>query len=161
MKYALAAALALGVTPAFAQESADALADAFVAAVVAEDADALASLYTEDADSYDPSGSVQKGRAEIAATWKQFFDAYDGFTASLDRKGHHAPDKKSHASWGLWTMSATPAGGGEPVTWNGRYLDVSVKTKDGWKYIVDHASMLAPQAPAADAAAETAKPDGE
>jgi uncharacterized protein (TIGR02246 family) len=165
MKYALAAALALGVSPAFApafaQESADALADAFVAAVVAEDADALASLYTEDADSYDPSGSVQKGRAEIAATWKKFFDAYDGFSASLDRKGHHAPEKKSHAAWGLWTMSATPTDGGDAVTWNGRYLDVSVKTKDGWKYIVDHASMLAPTTPATDAAAEPAKTDDE
>jgi uncharacterized protein (TIGR02246 family) len=161
MKYALAAALALSVSPAFAQESADALADAFVAAVVAEDADALASLYTEEADSYDPSGSVQKGRAEIAATWKQFFDAYDGFSASLDRKGHHAPDKKSHAAWGLWTMSATPSGGGDAVTWNGRYLDVSVKTKDGWKYIVDHASMLAPATPATEAAAAPAVTDDE
>lgn len=153
MKFTLCAALALAAAPAFAQESPDALADAFVAAVVAEDADALANLYTEDADSYDPSGAVQKGRAEIAATWRQFFDSYDGFTASLDRKGRHAPDKKSHAAWGLWTMAATPVGGGEPVTWNGRYLDVSVKTRDGWKYIVDHASMLAPAAPAEEAAA--------
>ncbi|MFZ5615756.1 MAG: YybH family protein [Pseudomonadota bacterium] len=153
MKFMLCAALTLAAVPAFAQKSPEALADAFVAAVVAEDADALANLYTEDADSYDPSGSVQKGRAEIAATWRQFFDGYDGFTASLDRKGHHAPDKKSHAAWGLWTMAATPVSGGEPVAWHGRYLDVSVKTKDGWKYIVDHASMLAPAPPAEDAAA--------
>lgn len=152
MKYMIVAAFALAATPAFAQELPQALADAFAAAVVAEDADALAALYTEDADSYDPSGTVQKGRTEIAANWKLFFDAYDGFTASLDRKGEHALDKKSHAAWGLWAMTATPAGGGEPVTFNGRYLDVSVKTKDGWKYIVDHASMLATAAPAAEAA---------
>lgn len=143
MKHALTAALALLAAPAFAQETPEALADAFVAAVVAEDADALAALYTEDADSYDPSGYVQKGRVEIAASWKQFFDAYDGFSAALDRKGAHAPDKKSHAAWGLWTMSAIPVGGGDGVTWNGRYLDLSVKTKDGWRYIVDHASMMA------------------
>lgn len=146
MKYAICAAIALAATPALAQESADALADAFVAAVIAEDADALAALYAEDADSYDPSGGVQKGRAEIAASWKQFFDAYDGFSASLDKKGMHAPDRKSAASWGLWTMSATAVEGGAPVTWNGRYLDVAVKTKDGWRYIVDHASMMAPAA---------------
>lgn len=145
----LALAAGVSLAPAFAQESPDALADAFVAAVVAEDASALAGLYTEDADSYDPSGSVQKGRTEIAATWQQFFDGFDGFTAALDRKGELAASKKSHAAWGLWTMSATPVGGGEPVTWNGRFLDVSVKTKDGWKYLVDHASMLAPAAPAA------------
>lgn len=149
MKYLLASALAFAAAPAFAQESPEALADAFVAAIVAEDAGALAALYTEDADSYDPSGHVQKGRAEIAATWNQFFDSFDGFSARLDRKGEHAPDKKSHAAWGMWTMTATPVGGGDMVTWNGRFLDVSVKTKEGWRYIVDHASMQAPAAPAA------------
>lgn len=144
MKYTLAAALCFAAAPAFAQETPEALADAFVAAIVAEDSGALANLYTEDADSYDPSGGVQKGRAEIAANWNAFFGAYDGFTASLDRKGQHAMDKKSAAAWGLWTMSATPVGGGDKEIWNGRFLDVAVKTKDGWRYIVDHASMLAP-----------------
>ncbi len=144
MKYLLATAFAFAAAPALAQETPEALADAFVAAIVAEDADALAALYTEDADSYDPSGHVQKGRTEIAATWKQFFDAFDGFTASLERKGEHAPSKKSHAAWGMWTMAATPVSGGDAVIWNGRYLDVSVKTNEGWRYIVDHASMLTP-----------------
>ncbi|MEK7266906.1 MAG: nuclear transport factor 2 family protein [Pseudomonadota bacterium] len=149
MKYTLAAVLAFAAVPAFAQESPDALADAFVATIVAEDSAALAALYTDDADSYDPSGFVQKGRDEIAATWQMFFDAYDGFAASLNRKGEYGLDKKSHAAWGLWTMSATPTGGGEEVVWNGRFLDLAVKTDDGWKYRVDHASMMAP-APADD-----------
>jgi len=144
MKYQFVAAILLAAAPAYAQESPDALADAFVAAVIAEDSAALANLYTDDADSYDPSGFVQKGRDEIAASWQLFFDAYDGFSASLNRKGEYAPDKKSHTAWGLWTMTATPTGGGEEVVWNGRYLDLSVKTEEGWKYRVDHASMLAP-----------------
>lgn len=42
------------------------------------------------------------------------------------------------AAWGLWTMSATA------TVWDGRFLDVSVKTPEGWRYIVDHASMLTP-----------------
>ncbi len=144
MKYTLAFAMTLAAVPAFAQETPDALAKAFTDAVVAEDAAALAALYTDDADSYDPSGFVQKGRDEIAASWQMFFDAYDGFSASLNRKGEYAPDKKSHAAWGLWTMSATPTGGGEEVVWNGRFLDLSVRTDEGWRYRVDHASMLAP-----------------
>ncbi len=143
MKQFLAAALTLCAFPALAQESPNALADAFIAAVVAEDSAALAALYTDDADSYDPSGYVQKGRDEIAGSWQLFFDAYDGFAASLTRKGEYALDKKSHAAWGLWTMSATPTGGGEEVVWNGRYLDLSIETDDGWKYRVDHASMMA------------------
>lgn len=144
MKKLLMIALCGASTPTLAQESPEALADAFVAAIVAEDAEALANLYTEDADSYDPSGAVQKGRLEIAATWQAFFDGYDGFSASLTRKGEHALSASSHAAWGLWTMAATAPGATEETVWNGRFLDVSVKTPEGWRYIVDHASMLAP-----------------
>ena len=43
-------------------------------------------------------------------------------------------------------MSATPVGGGEPEAWMGRFTDVSEKTRDGWLYVVDHASMIAPPA---------------
>lgn len=147
MKYAflaVAAAAAL-IAPALAQDTPKALQEAFTAAIVAENAETLANLYTEDADSYDPSGAVLKGRPAILANWKAFFDAYDGFTASLDQKGEHAASKSSHAAWGLWTMSAKSAAGAQE-TWNGRFLDVSVKTNDGWRYIADHASMIAPPA---------------
>jgi uncharacterized protein (TIGR02246 family) len=139
------AALAVLAAPAAAQESPKALQEAFVAAVVAEDAKALAALYTDDADSYDPGGSIQKGRTEIAANWQAFFDGFDNFEASLDQKGQRKM-KDAHAAWGLWTMSATPREGGDRVVMKGRFLDLSVKTKDGWKYLVDHASMLAPEA---------------
>lgn len=151
MKNFLIVTLACAAAPAFAQESPKALQDAFVAAIVAEDAEALAALYTEDADSYDPSGAVQKGRLEIAATWQAFFDGFDGFSATLTQKGELGMSKDSHAAWGLWTMAATAPGAGEETVWNGRFLDVSVNTPEGWRYIVDHASMLAP-APEADAA---------
>jgi ketosteroid isomerase-like protein len=144
MRILLVAAGVSAAAPAFAQESPKALQDAFVAAIVAEDAQALSALYTEDADSYDPSGAVQKGRNEIAATWQVFFDAYDGFSAALMQKGEHQMSKTSHAAWGLWTMAATAGGASEETVWNGRFLDVSVKTPEGWRYIVDHASMLAP-----------------
>lgn len=144
MKKLLVTLGAFACAPAFAQESPKALQDAFAAAVVAEDAEALAALYTEDADSYDPSGAVQKGRAEIAATWQAFFDAYDGFSASLMQRGEHQMSASSHAAWGVWTMAATAPGATEETVWNGRFLDVSVKTPEGWRYIVDHASMLAP-----------------
>ncbi len=151
MRTILMIAAASFASPAFAQESPKALQAAFVAAIVAEDAEALANLYTEDADSYDPSGTVQKGRLEIAATWQSFFDSFDGFSASLNQKGELAMSKDSHAAWGLWTMAATAPGATEETVWNGRFLDVSVKTPEGWRYIVDHASMLAP-APEAEPA---------
>jgi uncharacterized protein (TIGR02246 family) len=149
MKFAFVAAAAAAalLSPAFAQDSADALGKAFCDTVVAEDATALAALYTEDADSYSPDGTIQKGREAIAASWKAFFDGYNGFTCTLDKKGGQ-DNGKNYTAWGLWTLVATPAAGGEPVTMNGRYMDISMKTKDGWRYVADHASMTAPATPA-------------
>jgi len=139
----LALAASLVAAPALAQESAKALQDAFVAAVIAEDADALGALYTADALSYGPDGGVATGPEEIGASWAPFFDGFDGFTLALDQQGEMAIGKKAHAAWGLWTMSATNVETGEATTWKGRFTDVSVKTDGGWKYQNDHASPLA------------------
>ena len=138
---AAAGAAALFATSAAAQDSAQALADAFAAAVMAE-----------DADSFGPDGGVAHGRAEIAASWAPMFEAFDDITITLDAKGEKALGKDAHAAWGLWTMTMTPAGGGEPVTMSGRYSDNSVKTKEGWRYFIDHASAIA--APAEEAPTE-------
>ena len=133
---------ALIASPAIAQDSPQALLDAFAAGIVAEDADAVAALYTDDAFSYNPGGTFSEGRDAIAASWDGFFAGFDGFSVSFDQHGEmHEGDVA--AAWGLWTMSATPVDGGEPVVWNGRFTDVSKKTKDGWRYIADHASMMA------------------
>ncbi|GJL92955.1 YybH family protein [Hyphococcus sp.] len=120
-----------------------ALAAAFCAGVVAEDAAALADLYTEDADSYGPGGDVVKGREAIAASWAPFFDGFDNITCDLENAGE-VNNGKNATVWGLWTMTGTPAGGGDTVTMNGRYMDISVKEGGVWRYRADHASMMAP-----------------
>lgn len=143
MKYALLVSAALLASPALAQKTPDALLGSFVASVEAEDAAGLAALYLDDADSYGPGGDISKGRAAIAATWTGFFDAFDDFSVEIEKHGERE-SRRMHAAWGLFTMSAAPVGGGERVVWKGRFTDVSVKTGDGWRYVVDHASMLAP-----------------
>jgi len=134
-------AAAFAAMPALAQDSPQELQDAFVAGVTAEDADAVSALYTEDAYSYGPDGSFQQGPEAIAASWAAFFDGFDGFSISLEQQGDMHEGKVAGA-WGLWTMSATPVDGGDKVVWRGRYADISKKTKNGWRYIVDHASPL-------------------
>lgn len=141
---AAAAAAAALFAPAFAQESPDALGEAFCAAVAAEDGAALAAFYTDDAVSYGPDGSTAVGKAAIAESWAPFFDNFDGFSCTLDKQGGHQA-KKHATAWGFWTMTATPKGGGELITWKGRFMDHSIKTKEGWRYVADHASMAAPQ----------------
>jgi len=135
---------ALAASPALAQESPEALADAFCAAISAKDAAAIGALYTEDADFYDVDGTVKKGPAAIVEGWSAFFAGIDSVSCKIDLKGQNAT-KKDATSWGLWSMTATPAEG-EPVAMTGRYMDYSVKTKDGWRYRADHASMSAPAA---------------
>ena len=153
----LAFAASLFAAPALAQESAKALQDAFAAAIVAEDAEALGALYTDDALSYGPDGGVATGPEEIGASWAPFFDGFDGFSVTLDQQGEMAIGKKSHAAWGLWTMSATNVETGEATTWKGRFTDVSVKTDAGWKYQNDHASALAAKPEASPEAAPEAE----
>lgn len=121
----------------------DALAAAFCDAVIAEDTTALVALYTDDADSYGPGGTVEKGHEEIAASWQMFFDGFNDFTCTLDKAGLIENDDNATA-WGLWEMKATPTDGSDRITMNGRFMDVAVKTDSGWKYRADHGSMMAP-----------------
>ena len=129
--------------PKINTSSPQALADAFCAAVVAEDMMALVDLYTEDADSYGPGGGAVKGHGEIAESWVPFLMGFDIITCELDNHGSII-NKKNATAWGIWTMTAQPKGGGETTTFSGRFTDVSVKTKDGWRFRADHASNSAP-----------------
>ena len=145
----LAGAGALLLGSAAAQESPEALAAAFCAAVIDEDIEALAALYTDDADSYGPGGDVAKGRDAIAAGWTPFFDVFEELTCELTEAGALIEDDMA-AVWGLWVMTGAPTGGGDTIVMEGRYTDVLVKKNDGWRYRVDHASMAAPATPPAE-----------
>lgn len=131
---------AQGNTQGNAQETPDELLTAFIAAIEAEDSQALAALYTEDADSYSPGTPHVRGRAAIAADWQGFFDAFDAIDLDIETHGSaHAED--IHAAWGIWTMTQTPAGGGEAFTQSGRFLDVQRQIDGRWRYLADHASV--------------------
>ncbi|MEZ5921120.1 MAG: nuclear transport factor 2 family protein [Parvularculaceae bacterium] len=139
---ASAAAAAIFTGPAMAQSTPQALEEAFVTAVINEDAGALAKLYTDDATSFSPDGSLAVGQEQIEASWAPFFEAFDGITIKLSPLGKKKVGDDTVINWGRYTMSMTPAGeaeGAEAVSSEGRYSDVMVKTKDGWRYMLDHA----------------------
>jgi ketosteroid isomerase-like protein len=48
------------------------------------------------------------------------------------------------AAWGLYTITAQPVGGGDPLVMQGRYLDVARNFDGRWLYIADHASVPLP-----------------
>jgi uncharacterized protein (TIGR02246 family) len=74
----LAAALLLNARAARADEVSDANEagnNAFVAAALAEDAQAVAQLYTETAEVIAPGAPIARGRTAIAEFWKAGFAA--------------------------------------------------------------------------------------
>ncbi|WP_323761316.1 nuclear transport factor 2 family protein [Maricaulis sp.] len=146
-RFWLAAVLAVGLgSAAQAQETPDALLEAFITAISSEDASALAQLYTEDADSYGPGTDHVRGREAIAADWQGFFDAFDDIALVIEPHGSVDVDD-THAAWGVWTMTQTPAGGGEPFVLTGRFMDVQARIDGRWYYVADHASVSPAMAP--------------
>lgn len=124
----------------WAQDTPEALQAAFIAAVEAEDSEAIGGLFSEDADSYSPGTHHVRGRAAVAADWQGFFDAFDAISLALETHGS-AGAGDTYAAWGVWTMSQTPAAGGESFTLTGRFMDVQRQVDGRWYYVADHASV--------------------
>lgn len=129
-------------TPSIANESPQALQDAFIAAVKANDADAVAACYTNEATNYGIGVMIEKGKDAIRKSWQDFFSANKVLDIAL-LDGHMEILGEAAVAWGLFRMSIAPVGGGEPVEMRGRYTDVSKKVAGQWLYVFDHASVPA------------------
>ena len=139
----LYAALVLAAPPAIAQDSPQALQDAFMAAVRAHDADALASLYTEDAVNFPLDRLVGTGPPSARAAWAGFFGNFRVLEAEL-RQQHLETHGGTAIAWGLFRILAEPRSGGEPAEFLGRYMDVARNFDGRWLYVADHASLPLP-----------------
>lgn len=138
-----ALAALLLATPLAAQDSARALQEAFLEAFRAGDAAALAALYADDATNYTVGEMVVEGREATEAAWAPFFEANTIDEAELIQGGLETLGDAA-VGWGLWRIVFTPREGGEQAVKEGRYMDMSRKTDEGWRYVVDHASVRLP-----------------
>ncbi len=129
----------------FANESAEALQGAFMAALRANDAQALAECYTNDAVNFPVGSLIGTGPESVIESWSGFFAAFKVVDASLS-KTHLEVHGDTAIAWGLFTIMAKPAEGGEPVEMQGRYMDVARNMDGSWLYVADHASMPQPAA---------------
>ncbi len=90
----------------------------YAAAWSGQNAEDLASFYAEDGSLTVNAGSPSVGRAAIAATAKEFMDAFPDMVVKMDsvsREGSHAT-----FHW-TWTGTNTgPGGTGKPVRISGR-----------------------------------------
>jgi len=128
--------------PALANDSPEALQDAFVKAMEANDPDGLAACYTDDAVSFAVDVMVGVGPEFVRDSWKAFFMTY-----TIKKVGLSGTNMEifgdTAAAWGLFTMLVEPAEGGEAFEMQGRFMDVAKRVDGSWFYIADHASVPA------------------
>ena len=127
-------------SPLQAQATPEALQDAFFAALTAGDLDALADLYSSDAQLYPVTVMSAQGKDGVRVDWGPFLEAYtiteiEAFQQDEEIFGDTA------VAWGLWAMTFVPKDGGDPSIIETRFMDISKKIDEKWYYVVDHASV--------------------
>lgn len=127
----------------FANESPEALQEAFMTALKANDAQGLANCYASNAVNFPVGSLVGTGPQSVLESWGGFFAAYKVLDASLS-ESHLETHGDTAVAWGLFTIMAEPAEGGGPVEMKGRYMDVARNADGTWLYVADHASMPLP-----------------
>ena len=144
MKSVLIIVIGLLLAPALkAHDSPEALQEAFMTALRAEDVAGIAACYSENATSYDVGVQVLHGPEAISGSWGGFFEAYDVLKAELyDNTVETHGD--TGVAWGEFVLKVQPKAGGDPFKMVGRFTDVSRNMDGTWLYVLDHVSMPPP-----------------
>jgi len=136
--------LFLAISPvAAAFESPQALQDGFMAALRGNDIEGLVMCYTADATNFAIDSMSGTGPESVRASWGGFFEEFTVTAAELSDE-HSEVSGNLAAAWGLFTITAVPAGGGDAVVIKGRYMDVAKNFDGSWLYVADHASVPVP-----------------
>lgn len=128
--------------------AADALDKRFLEAFNAGDVDALAATYWNSPNlvSFGPDGMGTKGWEATKAGSVEMFKAMPGAKLEFTTMQNDVHGDMV-LGWGTWKMTIpTPAG---PQVMEGRYSDAKALKDGKWVYLMDHASVPLPPAPAA------------
>lgn len=93
------------------------------------DAQALASLYTQDARFLPSDNPTLRGRAEIRSYFQTFFDQMASQSITITPSESDASGDLVY-EWGTYTVSFTPQGGSS-MTDQGRYTVILERQADG------------------------------
>jgi uncharacterized protein (TIGR02246 family) len=133
--------LAAAVPAAAAEHGAEAVDQAWVKAIKAQDVEALTALYAPDAVAYFPDGEF-KGKEAIRKSWTDFLATFTVKDATI--AGSYETIGDTSLGHGHWTLTVVPKAGGEPMAMTGRASVVTKKIGGKWLYVVDHASVPLP-----------------
>jgi uncharacterized protein (TIGR02246 family) len=138
--------IACVAAPANGNESPEALQDAFMTSLKANDPQGISECYATDAVNFPVDSLVGYGPESVVESWSGFFAAFTVVDARLSEK-HLEVHGDTAVAWGIFTIMAKPADGGEIVEMKGRYMDVARNIDGSWLYVADHASMPLPPPP--------------
>ena len=133
--------VALVVTvPADGAESGAQIVDAaWIAAVKANDIEAVMKCYAADAVMWLPNAPSARGTKAIRAAYEGLLSANTVKDATLSDVTYRTVGNTSVA-WGRFSLTLAPKAGGDPVAMTGRFTEAAERRGGRWVYIVDHAS---------------------
>lgn len=117
----------------------------FVAAFKANDADAVAACYAEDAIIWFPGGPMAQGRAAIRDGFAHYLSEFEVTDASLAQMGESASGD-TRTAWGTYAITSVHKATQKQSVQRGRFVDVQRLVDGKWLYIVDHPSDDPPAA---------------
>ena len=129
---------AVAAAPPVVHDGASPPAAAWRAAMEAGDLPALARMHGPGTTAFPPGQTEVKGDAAILAGYADLF-AHDTVTVTFD-EAHWIEAPPLVVSWGLTTLVLHPKAGGPDIVSHTRFTDAAVRTGQGWRYVVDHAS---------------------
>ena len=135
----------IAAVPSSAAESGAQIVDArWLAAMKANDVEAVMKCYAGDAVVWLPNAPSARGANEIRATYEGLLSANTVKDATLADVTYKTVGKLSIA-WGRFSLTLAPKAGGDPVVMTGRFTEVAERRGNTWVYIVDHASADPPK----------------
>jgi ketosteroid isomerase-like protein len=100
---------------------------------------ALTRMHDAETIAFPPRSVEVKGGDAIMAGYADLFST---FTVSVRVEDAHWTEVAPLVvSWGLTVLTLHPKAGGADVISRTRFTDAAIRTKDGWRYLVDHASV--------------------
>ena len=124
---------------AVAAEPAPSAGECFTAGFEANDADAVAACYAEDAIIWFPGGTMAKGRAAIRDGFAHFFSEFVVKDFEMTAIGHEVLGDTG-VVWGTYAIRVVNKATQAESLQRGRFTDVQKKIDGRWLYAVDHPS---------------------
>ena len=130
---------------AAAETGAQAVDNAWVKAMKANDLEAVLKTYAPDATAWLPGVKESRGQQAIRAAYEGMLSANTVQNVLLSDT-HYKSVGDTSVGWGRFVLTLAPKAGGEPVVLTGQFTAVAQRIGGRWVYIVDHASTVPPPA---------------